>query len=235
MNDPAVAVISPRYGAPFDVALQLLDNATVATTEGLWLPSRFVKNGSIEIAGSMSTVSVQILGTNQFSEPLNAYTITIGGTVATGHTVTITMANTNIPGGTASVSYVTTGTDTATTVAAALAALMAVSPGMVASGVTVSAAAGVITAQYPSIYPQANTLVPLYGFNFGNLVTFSGSSTGAETVTVAGVTTIGSTIGSAITALGITALTVLPRWIRARMTVLTGGSAFINATFCGAG
>ena len=145
------------------------------------------------------------------------------------------MTNSNIPGGTASVFYLTTGTDTANTVAAALAALMATSPGMIASGVVPSVAAAVITAQYPSIFPQASGPVPQYGANYGNMLTFSGSSTGAETVTVAGVTTIGSAIGSAITALGITALTILPRWIRARMTTLTGGSAFINATFCGAG
>ena len=235
MNDPAVAVTAPKFGAPFDVALQLLDNATVATTEGLWLPARFVKNGSVEVAGSMSTLSVQLLGTNQFNEPMNAFTLTVGGTVATGHTVTVTMTNSNIPGGTASVFYLTTGTDTANTVAAALAALMATSPGMIASGVVPSVAAAVITAQYPSIFPQASGPVPQYGANDGNMLTFSGSSTGAETVTVAGVTTIGSAIGSAITALGITALTILPRWIRARMTTLTGGSAFINATFCGAG
>lgn len=238
MANPAVAFVAGKFGSPFDIGLQLLDNASVAPTEGLWLPARFAKTGSIELAGSMSTVSVSLLGTNQLADPLNQMALTVGGTITTGDIVTIKATNTNLPGGSASVAYTVVGGDTTTTIGAALSALMNASLGMTAIGVTAQAAAGVITASFPSIFANDGTNGSNYATGAGpaNITTFTASVSGAatETVTVAGVTTIGSAVGSAITALGLTQITVLPRWIRARLTTLTGTAAFINATFCGA-
>ncbi|HTI81751.1 MAG TPA: hypothetical protein VL614_14985 [Acetobacteraceae bacterium] len=238
MADPAVAFVAGKFGSPFDIGLQLLDNASVATTEGLWLPSRFAKTASVEVSGSMSTMSVSLLGTNQLAEPLNQMTLTIGGTITAGDVVTAKASNGNLPGGSASVSYTVAAGDTTTTIGAALSALMNASQGMTAIGLTAQAAAGVITASFPSIFANDGTNASGYATGMGpaNITTFSGSVSGAatETVTVAGVTTIGSAVGSAITALGLTQLTVLPRWIRARLTTLTGAAAFINATLCGA-
>lgn len=175
-----------------------------------------------------------MLGSNALDDPLNQLTLTVGGTVATGHVITGTLTSSNIPGGSATVSYTTNGTDTATTVATALTAALAASVGARELGLSFSSAAAVITTQFPSIVPQAEGSsvgsVPAYGQNQGNILSFSFSSTGSETVAVAGVVD-GNTIGSAITSLGITALSVVPRWIRARLTSLTG--TVINAAFSG--
>lgn len=238
MPNPAAAFVGGKFGGPFDIGLQLLDNATAATTEGLWLPTQFAKVGTVELAGSMSTVSVSLVGTNQLLAPLNQYTLTIASTVATGDVITVKATNSNILGGSASVSYTTIAGDTTTTIAAGLAALINASAGtrgMAAAGITASSTAAVITVSFPSVFPNAGTENYNYATNVGagNITTFAGTSTGSETVTVAGVTTIGSAIGSAITALGLTSITLLTRWTRARMTTLTGANAFINATFCG--
>lgn len=236
MPNQAISYVAAKLGSPFDIGALLLDAAAVAGTEGLWLPTRFAKTGSIEFAGSMTTMSASILGTNQMGEPLNQYTLTIGGTVTTNDIVTITAANPNAAGGTVAVPYPAIGGDTTTTIATKLTALINANIGMAGLGVTATSAGAVITTSFPSIWPQGNAEVPVYSVFFGNTTTFTGASSGSstETVTVAPVTTIGSAIGSAVTALGITALSILPRWMRVRLTTLTGGGANITATFSGA-
>ena len=238
-RDPAYAWTEAPANGPAVLNAALLDNAATATTEGLWMPTGFGKSGSVEIAGSMSTVSVSLLGTNQIAEPLNEFTLTLGGSATATDTVTVELDNPNIAGGKATVTYTVAVSDTLTIIAAALAALIAQNTGFQGAGVVAQSVVAVITVSFPTIYPRGANDTPSYGTLFANQCTFSGSSlasgggAGSETVTVAGVTTLGSAIGSAITALGITALTIVPRWLRARMTTLTGSGAFINANFNG--
>ena len=236
MANPAKAFTAGNFGSPYDIGLQLLDHATAAGTEGLWLPTSTAKEGSIEVSGSMSTLSISILGTNQLPEPLNQFTATVGGSATSGNVVTLDAVNSNIPGGAASVSYVVSSTDTLAAIAAALAALVNTTNGqatMASCGITAQAVSTAITLSFPSIWPAANTESYPYGTARSNATVFSGSSNGTETITIAPVTTLGSVIGGAITALGIYEVPMLPRWMRARLTTLTGSGAFIDSTFAG--
>lgn len=234
MPDPVVSFASAPFASQFATQAELILNASAAPFEGLWVPSLWCRDGSIEVVGSMSSMSLTLLGTNQISEPLNQFTATVGGTVATGDQITFTATNANLPGGGAVVKYTTVAGDTTSTIAAALAALVNASTEFVGAAITAQAVGAVITLSFPSVWPgQPATNSSSYGQRYGNWTTFSGSSTGAETVTVAGVTTPGSANGSAITTLGLTALTTPCRWLRARLTTLTGTLAVISANFHG--
>lgn len=234
MPDQLVSFTSAPFASQFATQAELISNAAAAPYEGLWVPSLWINLGSIEVVGSMSTLSISLLGTNQISEPLNQFTATVGGTVAAGDVVTLTAANANLPGGGAKVEYTTVAGDTTSTIAAALAALVNASTELVGAGISAEAAGSAITLSYPSVWPgPAATNSASYGQRYGNWTTFAGSSTGAETVTVAGVTAPGSTIGSAITALGLTTFNAACRWLRARVTTLTGTSALISANLSG--
>ncbi len=97
--------------------------------------------------------------------------ITIAGTVASGNTITVTVANGVLPGGSVAVSYTLSGTDTLATAAAELALLL-----------------------------NSNATLSQYGWSFGtnglgevlcyqrgpvgNFSTLSATTTGAETFTI---------------------------------------------------
>lgn len=234
MPDPVVSFTSAPFASQFATCAELLVNATAAPWEGLWIPSMWCRDASIEVTGSMSTMSISLLSTNQISEPLNQFTATIGGTVTSGDIVTLQAINANLPGGSAQVQYTVGASDTTSTIAAALAAMANASSGFQGAGISAQAAAAVITLNYPSVWPgPAGTNTASYGQRYGNWTTFSGSSNGTETVTVAGVTTPGSANGSAITALGLSGVVTPCRWLRARLTTLTGAGATISAMFNG--
>lgn len=236
MADPLIGYDFAPINGPFATSAWLMEGVT-AVAEGLWVPTKYMKNASVEISGSMTTMSLAIVGSNQLPEPPNQVTLTIGGSVTVGDTVTVVVNNKNIPaGGSASVSYTTIGGDTTSTVAAALATRLSASLPIIACGIEVNnIAAAVITVQFPSVWPNAGLTGGSYNAAFQNVTTFSGSSSGAatETVTAAAVTTIGTAIGSAVTALGFVSLSLVPRWMKARLTTLTGGGATINAAVAG--
>jgi hypothetical protein len=105
--------------------------------------------------------------------------VTIGGTVATGHTITLNVANNVFPSTTSfpqkvtvAITYLTTGSDTASTVAANLAANFNANATLNQFGfyATADEAAGAV-----NIWQQSGV---------GAFTTLTGSSTGAETVTI---------------------------------------------------
>jgi hypothetical protein len=223
-NPNVITQTASTFIAPVDALSWLLANVTTAPYEGLWLPNKFSSPPSLEVFGSEETLSLQLLGTNA-DAPSNEQTLTLAGTFAEGDILTL---NFTPPGGPAKVVTSTLGANpTSTTAAAELAsAVNAAQP----FGVSAQATAGVITLTYPSWQSgdpyQQNTSVRQ------NLFTISAATTGAETFAVASGTD-GSTLGAAITALGIIQLAVNPRWIKARVTTLTGSGALISAALHG--
>ena len=201
-------------------------------TEGLWSFVGWSKVGSIELAGSMATLSCQLYGSNQPDAPANTYTVTLAGSgYASSDTVSLVFGNQNLSAGSLTITYTLGSGESATTVATKLAALIGSSK-LAALGFQASSLAGVITITYPSGAATGAGGSPSSPLP-SNFTTVTGSASGSETVTVAAGTN-GSVLGSAITALGLTAVTPLPRWVIGRITTLTGTGAAVTATFHGA-
>jgi len=244
MIEPWVVYKAAPLTGPFGARASLGAGVTSAPAEGIWVPVEFLKNFSVELSGTFSGASVQLYASNQGVEPGNSITITIGGTVATGDVLTINFVSPIV--GTVPVTYTTVAGDTATTIAAAFAAAinaLATNPNAAFQGLGVSASssAGVITIDWPSIATKAQAPNDMpAGFNvsvtepvFANFLSFTTSTTGSETFTLANGTT-GQTLGAAITAAGFTQFPgTAVRWIKARFTALTSGSADVN--FAGVG
>lgn len=224
-NYPASFVATGEIVAP-------LGRCAAVPMESVWVPAGPAKAASVEIEGSFSTLSVQLLGSNSPSDPGNTYTATIGGTTFdSGDVVSLIFTNPNLPNGEETVSHTLGASETAATVAAALAAAINADTklaGALGLGFAATAASAVITITYPSVAPLQP---PQEGFSptteaVQNTTLVQGSVTGAgnETVTIANASA-GAALGSAITTLSITALTVLPRWIKAQFGTLTGTGA----------
>lgn len=235
MDSPLNVLPAPQSG-PFALGCTFLANATATPMEGLWLPTGWAKTGSISIEGQMSTLSVQLWGSNLLPQPLNQYVVTITGSTVVGDTVSITFTNPNLAGtGTRQVtSAALPGSATVTQVAAALALAINTDTVMTALGFQASNVAGVLTIQYTS-YPQNQNIPDVSGYNpLSNqtTITFSKTGTGSQVGTIA-FGGNGNTVGSAITSLSLTTISNLPRWMTARLTTLTGGGASISASFSG--
>ena len=215
----------------------LLFAATLSNTpaEGVWIPVQFVKSLSLDIAGSMSTLSVVLIGSNAFEDPGNVSTVTVGGTVTTSDVSSITIQNASLPGATQTVSHTSAGGDTTATIAAALAAAINANTNLAALAITAAVLSSVITISYPSAAPPsgANPSTPSAP-PVQNFTIFTGAVTGSatETLTIANAS-VGNTIGSAITALGLTSITPLPRRIKAQVNTLTGTGASVTGRLAG--
>lgn len=236
MVDSPINFLSAPFSGPFAIGCGLITNGKVVNQEGLWLPTGWAKSGSISVEGSMSTLSLQVYGSNLLAQPLNQYTVTVSGSIVAADTIGIVFTNPNLPGaGTYQVnSRALTGGDTLTTAAAALALAINMDTTLAPLGFIATSAAAVITIQYPSA-PQ-NQQTPQTPLNPpSNQTSIAGAKTGSGSEAFAiAVGTNGNTIGSAITTLSIVTITNLPRWMTARITTLTGAGANITADFSGA-
>lgn len=238
-GDPIARYDPFPINGPFGISLNLL-NQSVLNAEGVWVPAGCMAAGTLELTGSMSTVGVDVYGSNAPGAPLNSYVLTIAGSATAADVVSLTFTSPLLPGGEVA-SYTVAGGNTATVIATALVASIASKARLKALGVTASNLAGVITVNYPSV-PLSD---PTNGTTFYNTSTSPGpantigvtsgvSGSATETVALAGVVAGSTKIGTTLAALGLTALTPLPfKWIRARIITLTGGGANITANVYG--
>jgi hypothetical protein len=232
------SIDSPAFGGPFGLNATLFDNVLAAEFEGLWTPMFGIKQASLEIAGKLDSLSCQIYGTNS-KLPLNGYIVTAAGSPAAGDIPTITFDSSNLSGDAVAIAYTAISGDTATTIAVALVALINASIPLASIGVRASNVAGVITINWPSNLPES-----VFGVGAGNpamppesnaitLVPTVGGS-GPGTTLALTLPTTGVALGSAITALGLATIgTVIPRYIKARVTTLTGTGANVTGNLQG--
>lgn len=216
---------------PASINAVLLDSVTSVPYEGVWFPWMFVKQGSLEVSGSMSTLSCQLYGTNAMA-PTNSYTITMTGTAATGNNLT---TNLILPTGTITAVFADTTGNTTTQIATGVAAAIntAVQASTPMWGIVATSATNVVTITWPAIPPtqggggfvsqSSPAIAPMMA------ITTAVSGSASETMTLAAGST-GSAVGSAITALSMTQFTVSARFLKVRITTLTGGGANITAT-----
>jgi hypothetical protein len=224
LSQPAWSQRSAPFNGPFDVAAPLLSGVGAAQVEGLWIDTGFAKVASLEmLVSGAPTFEVDIWGSNAVDNPPNEYIVTIAGSATQNDTVTMNFANANVPGGTHGVLYTVPATPTINGVAAGIAAAINADAVLGPLGFQASAVAAVITITYPSVAPgiTPSTTSSPGPSNFTLLTdTLSGGAT--ETVAIA-VGSNGTKISS-ISAAGLTALSILPRWITARLSSLSGGT-----------
>jgi phage tail sheath gpL-like len=174
---------------------------------------------------------VQLLGSNASQEPANLYTVTVGGTVTSTDVLTLTFANPNIVNGTEAVAYTAQGGDTTTTIAAALAAAINADTILNGLGITATSAVAVVTVTYPNgVQPGQEGGSPTEPAT-QNVTVITGSLSGGATETLAVANaSVGTNIGIALTALGITPFSILPppRWIKAVVNTFTGTRVLAN-------
>jgi len=250
---------SPRFGGPYGLQAYLIPPQFTQKVvfEGPWIPIAGAKAASLEIAGSLGggTISLQLVGTNDpVVAGINRYTVTLGGSVTTGDTITATFTNPNLPAGSEAVTYTTIGGDTTTTIATALAAAINADTNLQSVGIGATSAAAVVTIEFPSITYQSPA--PAVGSNpassgssqgYANFtivaMTIGGSAT--ETATVAadtnGTPLPASAIGSGANPIvgasfpGLIALSApYPLFIKARMAAMSGTSPSVTASLTAA-
>jgi hypothetical protein len=220
--DPWVKIEGiPAVSGPTSINATLLDTVVTPNYEGIWVPWQFVKQGSLEISGTFATLSCQLIGTNS-QNPFNSYVITFGGSATNGDVVTVNFA-TAVATLVATIPIVTS--EATPTMATALAAFINTSAIFATYGFQAVAIASAVTVTWPSFYP-----ISIGAFSTSSpppapavLITSSVSGGATETVTVTAGTG-GSSMGSAITALGMTQFSLSARWIKIRVTTLTGGN-----------
>lgn len=210
---------------PASINATLLNGVTSAIFEGIWVPWLFVKQGSLEISGSFASLGCQLVGTNALN-PVNSYVFTIGGSATNNDVINITFA---IPGASLLATTTVVTSETVTAMAAALAAFINTSAAFAAYGFQATNLAGVLTVTWPNTFPTSgvySTSQPPVSPIVIPTTAVSGAAT--ETVTTAaGVG--GSNIGASITAAGMTQFTISSRWLKVRVTALTGGGANVTA------
>jgi hypothetical protein len=200
----------------------LLDTITSVPFEGIWVPWLFVKQGSLEISGTFATLSCQLYGTNALS-PLNSFVVTVtgSGTLNDVSTLLFTLPTVVVP-----IAYTSVGADTPTVIATALVASINANASLLALGFRATNLAGVITVTWPSPSPffgpgAATTSSP----GVAPVLLLTSSVTGSATEIFAIAAGVGgSALGTAITALGMTQFTFSARWLKIRITTLTGGN-----------
>lgn len=219
---------SPAFGGPFGINAPLFTDIAAVPYEGLWTPLIGAKSASLEINGSMSTLSVQLYGSNVQS-PLNGYIVTVAGSIQADDVCAITFNSPNLPNATAiTKSYTVLGGDSVTIIAAALVALIKADVNLASLGLLVSSVAGVITVTFPSVFTGAGSSSPsqIKG-NTLLVTTLVTGNTPTETMAVT-LPSTGIALGSAITTLSLAALTIIPRYIKARVSTLTGTNATVT-------
>lgn len=227
---------SAPYNGPFDLSAVLIDQAVAAGVEGIWIDSGFAKAHSIEMIGS-GTIGVDLYGSNAPDMPPNQYAVTIGGSATQNDVISLIFANQNLAGGTRTVAYTVPATPSINGIAAGIATAVNADAALKALGFSASAANAVITISFPSAplgssFPPVSPSAPA----MSNVTVLTSTLSGGASETVAIVSgTNGTKIGSTINALGLTAISVLPRWLTARLTTLSGGSAVLSANWHGVG
>ena len=225
---------SPAYGGPYGLNAPLFSDIAAAEYEGLWTPLLGVKFATLEINGKMDSLSCQLYGSNVQS-PLNGYIVTVAGSAQAGDIPAITFNSPNLPNGApVTVSHTLVSGDSVTTTAAALVALINANLNLAGLGIGASNLNGVITINWPSALPGAGNAGPS-GPIKGNTLVLSVAVGGSGPSTTLAVTlpTTGIALGSALTALGLTALSLIPRFIKARVTTLTGTGALVSGNLQG--
>lgn len=229
---------SAPFTGPFDMTSQTVD-VTAPGFDGVWIPAAYLKFTSASIDGQWSTVSVDLVASLHHEDPGNSNTITIGGTTATGNVITTTLSTIR---GVIAIPYTVTGTDTTTTEAAAIAALINANNTLGSLGIQATAASGVITLSWPSVAPGVEVENQSAGFegtqstpSFSNYVAVTMASTGSETFAIATGTT-GDVIQT-LTSAGLSSTTTVTpfRWVKFRVNTLTGTNAHVYGNFYGVG
>lgn len=221
---------SPAFGGPYGIHGLALPGVAAPIYDGCWVPMFGAKLVSLELAGSMDTLGVDVYGSNSLGDPGNGYTITVGGSETDGDIVTLNISNPNLPAGVVNVSHTAAGGETVAQVAAALNTAINAQADLNALGIKSSVLSAVITLSYPSVAAQSGNSNPSQpGIANPTTVAYTKGSN-SETVTIA-VTTNGTKLGSTLAAFGLTALTVVPRWVKARLTTLTGAGATVTGRF----
>lgn len=225
--------------APFNGPLaqhsQLLPTLTAAVYEGLWLPSKFLKNANILVNGTFSAAEVDIFVSNDLNPPANNYVVTVGGTATSGDSVGLAMTAALCPKGTKTPAYTVQMGDNLNAVATGLAAAIAADTDLAALGITATALAAVVTIAWPSQSPAQ----PASGFSSpsqpaaANALSIATALSGGATETLAIALGTSGFKTLAITAVGLFNLATVPRWIKARLASFTGTS--ITADLNGAG
>jgi hypothetical protein len=238
MVDQLVQYTAGPFASPFAIAALLADSIVAANLpyEGLWVPVKFAKAASIELSGSISTLALDIWATNQFN-PLNTYTVTVGGSETDGDMLNLIFTNPLLPNGSETVTLTTSGGESTTAIAAALAAGVNADQNLAVLGFRATSAAAVVTILWPSLPGFAiNTEEGSPPVGSTTILTTSKSGGATETLTVA-VGADGEKLnGTSITALGLTNYTSsMPvGYIKTRIGTLTGTGANITAALAAA-
>jgi hypothetical protein len=233
MTDLLVQYTAGPFAAPFSIQALLADSIVAADLpyEGLWVPVKFAKAASIELSGSMATLGLDIWATNQLN-PVNTYTVTVGGSETDGDTLNLIFANPLLPGGSETVSLTTSGGESTTAIAAALAAAVNADANLAVLGFRATSATTVVTIQWPSL-PAGVTLTSEEGsppIGSTTVLTTSKSGGATESLTVAVGADGFKLNGSTLAAFGLTNFTSsMPvAWMKTRIGTLTGTNANVS-------
>ncbi|HEV3022999.1 MAG TPA: hypothetical protein VGX76_11040 [Pirellulales bacterium] len=238
MIDPLVRYTPAPFAAPLCIQALLADAVVAANLpyEGLWVPVKYAKAASIEFYGSISTLAMDIWATNQ-PDPLNTYTVTVGGSETDGDILNLIFTNPLLPGGSETVSLTTSGGESTTGIATGLAAAVNADANLAALGFRATSAGAVVTITWPSAPgSQVTTEIGSPPVASTTILTTSKSGGATETLTTA-VGADGQKLnGSSIAALALTNFTSsMPvAWIKARIGTLTGTGANITAALTAA-
>lgn len=228
---------APSSG-PFDMAATIVDGAVAPGTEGIWIDTGFCKSLNLELFGSMSTLGVDVYGSNAPMIPLNQYVVTVGGSATAADILTLIFANQNLAVSPRNVAYTVPTSPTINGVAAGIAAAINADTALQGLGVSAAAVGAVITISSPSSPPGAG--YPPSGSPSSpppsNAIVLTDSLSGgaSETLTIAAGTN-GTKIGSTIAGFGFTSITTVPRWLTARVVTLTGVGAVATGNVHGTG
>lgn len=223
----------PQFGGPYAIHGLALDAIGAAPFDGCWVPMFGAKYATLELTGLMDTLGVDVYGSNSLEDPGNGYTLTLAGSETNGDVVALVISNPNLLGGSVTISHTASGGEAVAAIAAALAAGINLNAGLNGIGLKATVAAAVITVRYPSFGPQTGNGNPSQAA-VANPTTVAYTQGGnSETIAIAVLTT-GTKLGSTLAAFGLTAVTAVPRWIKARLTTLTGAGANVSARFSGA-
>lgn len=248
MTNQLVNPQSPLYGGPYGIQAYLIPPAfsDKVVFEGPWIPIAGIKAGSLEVAGTLGggTLSLQLVGTNDPQvAAVNRYTITVGGTITNNDTLSVTVKNPNLAGGTEQVTITAVTADTTTTLAAKLAAAIVADANLAALGIGATSTAAVVTLTFPSVNPaepssSTGWTQPTTNFTEISATAVTGGAT--ETLTVAadtgGTPLPASAIGSGANPIvgasfpGLIALSApFPLFIKARLAAMSGTSPSVTA------
>jgi hypothetical protein len=238
MTDLLVQYTAGPFASPFAIQGLLADSIVAANLpyEGLWVPIKFAKAASVELSGSISTLAMDIWATNQLN-PLNTYTVTVGGSETDGDVLSLIFTNPLLPNGSETVTLTTAGGESTTAIAAALAAGVDADANLAVLGFRATSAAAVVTIEWPSLPGFAlNTEEGSPPVGSTTILTTSKSGGASETLTVAVGADGFKLNGTSLTALGLTNFTSsMPvAWMKARIGTLTGTGANITAALAAA-